>query len=468
MRSSPVCHFARTLDRGKDKDSIYSRAYITFKTPEALVAFHRGYDGWTFKDKAGTSTAFLSGPSSAADPRLESQGTSTKLSSSSRPTRGCRPRLRKPIRGKARSTKASRLKSGFWLGWLTTNPTIADPDFLAFETALTAPPDPNDTPAEPGLFFLSFPTTRPSSFTDSRSLLCVVREQDPKSTPLIEHLRAQKAAALATRKAAAAANRKNKAAAKEGKEPKSGKKNAKDKKSGKGGKSKEASRSGTPVPPASASGSKSTASTRTASGSGTPRNSKARDPPGVVYPPGSVGAQQQQQQAAATASATSAKAQQAQLVRQQLQRQHQQQQASRGGGSNPAAAATTANPPGPAKPPPMILKRQPATTTTTSTGGQATPPASSSTPVPPSVLTKPPKGPKADVAGQKRQVGAAIGAALNDANGSGSRGGRGRGRGGARGGGTGARGSGGRGGRGRGGGGAGGTSSAPSGGGAPS
>ena len=43
-----------TLARsGKDKDSVNSRAYITFKTPEALVAFHKGYEGWAFRDKSG-------------------------------------------------------------------------------------------------------------------------------------------------------------------------------------------------------------------------------------------------------------------------------------------------------------------------------------------------------------------------------------------------------------------------------
>lgn len=37
----------------KDKDDLHSRAYISFKTPDALVAFHRGYDGWNFRDRAG-------------------------------------------------------------------------------------------------------------------------------------------------------------------------------------------------------------------------------------------------------------------------------------------------------------------------------------------------------------------------------------------------------------------------------
>lgn len=37
----------------KDKDSVASRAYIAFATAEALVNFHKAYDGWTFRDKSG-------------------------------------------------------------------------------------------------------------------------------------------------------------------------------------------------------------------------------------------------------------------------------------------------------------------------------------------------------------------------------------------------------------------------------
>lgn len=38
---------------GKDKDDVHSRAYISFKTADGLVAFHRAYDGWSFRDKQG-------------------------------------------------------------------------------------------------------------------------------------------------------------------------------------------------------------------------------------------------------------------------------------------------------------------------------------------------------------------------------------------------------------------------------
>ncbi|GAA5845938.1 hypothetical protein JCM5353_008173 [Sporobolomyces roseus] len=350
---------------GKDKDSLHSRAYISFKNPDALVAFHRGYDGWSFKDKTGNVTQAvvefapyqkMPTPPSKPDPR---QGTIDQ-----------------------------------------------DPDFLAFQIALTAPPDPADTPAEP------------------------LPDHNPKSTPLLEHLRAQKAATLATRKAAMAALKKGKGAAigngrddGKGKEvaDKGGKKTRKDKKGGKGGgKSKEASRSGTPVP---SNGVKNVAGGgRTPSGSGTPRppqHPKSRDPPGVVFPPGSFGAQQ-----AAAAKAQQAAAQQAERVRQQLQRQHQQTSQ-----TNPASKSAASD-----KPQPMILKN-PARQTPIPSSASST---SASLPsMPPSLVGPPPsqaipKGPKADVAGQRRQVGAAIGAALNEGgNGAGAK--RGRGRGGARG-----------------------------------
>lgn len=51
----PLTRLCGGHDSGKDKDSIHSRAYIAFQSPDALVAFHRGYDGWSFRDKAGMS-----------------------------------------------------------------------------------------------------------------------------------------------------------------------------------------------------------------------------------------------------------------------------------------------------------------------------------------------------------------------------------------------------------------------------
>ncbi|GAA5932651.1 RNA-binding protein [Sporobolomyces koalae] len=406
---STVFKQGKVRKSGKDKDSVHSRAYITFKTPEALVAFHRGYDGWSFKDKTGTVTQAVvefapyqkvpTAPSKA-DPR---QGTIDQ-----------------------------------------------DPDFLAFQTALTAPPDPSDSPAVP----------------------------HPKSTPLLDHLRALKAAQLATRRATAQALKKKKGKSKDetgsistlavkgsksnqtngGKNGTGKKSSGKDKKGKNAKGSKDPSRAATPT---LAGTGKSTPSgggiSRTVSGSGTSRagrpdsnstssqppattsssnQGKRQDPPGIVYPPGSVGAQQ------------AAAAKQAQVVRQQLQRQHQQQQSK----SNTASNATTNN--GSTKPSGPTILKNPARVQPESRSTNSTPAA----PQP----VKGGGGARTEIQGQRRQVGAAIGAAIADSapagsntgGGSGTGSKRGRGRGGSRGGGAGGNGGGAggtRGGRGRGG-----------------
>ncbi|KAL7416138.1 regulator of nonsense-mediated decay, partial [Mrakia frigida] len=38
------------------KENAHSRAYILFKSTEALVNFHRGYDGHAFRDKQGNES----------------------------------------------------------------------------------------------------------------------------------------------------------------------------------------------------------------------------------------------------------------------------------------------------------------------------------------------------------------------------------------------------------------------------
>ncbi|KAK4703195.1 regulator of nonsense transcripts 3, partial [Phenoliferia sp. Uapishka_3] len=119
---------------GKDKDDVHARAYIQFKTPEALVAFHRGYDGWSFRDKQGVVTQVVVEFAPYQKAATESQ------------------------------KKDSRQ------GTIDT-----DPDFLAFQASLTAP-DPVKVDE-----------------------ITVPDPKAAKSTPLLDHLRAQKAAELASR-----------------------------------------------------------------------------------------------------------------------------------------------------------------------------------------------------------------------------------------------------------------------------
>lgn len=62
---------------GKDKDDVHARAYIQFRTPEALVAFHRGYDGHSFRDKQGQYRE-RGLPRATADPCADHQVSSAR------------------------------------------------------------------------------------------------------------------------------------------------------------------------------------------------------------------------------------------------------------------------------------------------------------------------------------------------------------------------------------------------------
>ncbi|KDE06536.1 hypothetical protein MVLG_03185 [Microbotryum lychnidis-dioicae p1A1 Lamole] len=115
-----------------DKEDTHSRAYLSFKTPEALVAFHRAYDGWNFKSKAGQVT---------------------------RAVVEFAPYQNTPSRSNKRDPRQGTIEQ--------------DPDFIAFQDALASP----DLP----------PVEQPAKST-------------PTSTPLLDHLRAQKATARATSK----------------------------------------------------------------------------------------------------------------------------------------------------------------------------------------------------------------------------------------------------------------------------
>ncbi|BGP13730.1 hypothetical protein JCM10213v2_001668 [Rhodosporidiobolus nylandii] len=335
---------------GKDKDSVHSRAYITFRTPDALVAFHRGYDGWSFRDKQG-------------------------------------------------------------------NVSQAVVEFAPYQRMPVVP-----------------------SKQDPRQGTIDEVAEVPKTTPLLDHLRAQKAAAKAARKQALAALKKDKkqpvlpgatkaqlataaAGGVQAAAPKSGK-NGKEKKNGKGKKgSKEPSRTGTPAQGENGKGGKqSQGPSRTASTA-----PQTPQPPGQIhFPPGSLGAQQQAQRNATA---------QAQLVRQQLQQQHQRR--------TPQPQQQQQQQPGLVAPQPQIL-RNPARATPSPAA--ATPPPAQQQALGPGALAG---AQIAAQAAQRRQVGAALTAALGEGTatrqaqqgqgrgGANGGGGRGRGGGGGRGGGRG-------------------------------
>ncbi|KAI5474203.1 hypothetical protein MNV49_003968 [Pseudohyphozyma bogoriensis] len=130
---------------GKDKDDVHSRAYIVFQTPDALVAFHRAYDGWSFRDKQGNITQAV----------VEFA-----------------PYQRIPTTAKQDARQ----------GTIDT-----DKDFLEFEKCLSQA-EPMEKPDE--------------------------EFRAPTTTPLLDHLRAQKAAELAARRSAQAQASSSKAASK--------------------------------------------------------------------------------------------------------------------------------------------------------------------------------------------------------------------------------------------------------------
>ncbi|KAK4058831.1 hypothetical protein OIO90_000277 [Microbotryomycetes sp. JL221] len=340
----------------QDKDDVASRAYITFRTPESLVAFHRSYDGWTFRDKTGhTSQALVE----------------------------FAPFQRSPLVAVKPDPRQGTIDD--------------DPDYIAFKEALEAP-----TPAE---------TSNPD----------VLAPLDPKSTPLLEHLRAQRAAEKAAKKAKKKVN----SAASTVDDPRKGAKKARGAKAEKlagpaAARSKLAQTasaiSAEAVPSSDALGKKSRSRTKNKDKANGP--GKATIPLTATSGPASVATSVPSTASIASAgsgqtasSSTNKAQQQADMMRKALQAQHHNSQTG-GSGTTPAMA-----------PAPKILMRNPdrptalAPTSSNSSVGSAT---SAPAPAPSSSVAN--SKPSRDIAAQRRQLGAAIGAAIGDSRG------RGRGR----------------------------------------
>lgn len=47
------CVDSDNYHNSKAKESVFSRAYFHFKSMEAVIAFHQGYDGHVFMDSRG-------------------------------------------------------------------------------------------------------------------------------------------------------------------------------------------------------------------------------------------------------------------------------------------------------------------------------------------------------------------------------------------------------------------------------
>ncbi|KAK4053814.1 hypothetical protein OIV83_001470 [Microbotryomycetes sp. JL201] len=303
----------------QDKDDVASRAYITFKTPDALVAFHRSYDGWTFRDKTGrTSQALVE----------------------------FAPYQRAPINAVKQDPRQGTIEQ--------------DSDFLAFKEALDAPNAADQVQTE------------------------AVIPLDPKSTPLLEHLRAQRAADKAAKKAKKKAIKQDTL----GDDKKAGKKVRAGKVDKRGNKELTST----------------TSAASAADGQSKPPRGKSRGAKKLVQ-------ESTKSSLSATSSSTSLGVQDAGNGQQKRQQ----------GDVVRKVAQPRVLKPQVAEPPKILLRnpdRPPASTTSSASkpSGSAPQPTAA-----PAVAQKPAK----DVAAQRRQLGAALGAALNESN---SRG-RGRGRG---------------------------------------
>lgn len=116
-----------------------SRAYITFKKPDALVAFSRGYDGWSFRDKAGAlARSFASSDCS--------DRSTTTTGNISQAVVEFAPYQRIPTAPAKADPREGTIDAGepshrlLCLCELTLSSYSTDPDFLAFQEALSAAP----------------------------------------------------------------------------------------------------------------------------------------------------------------------------------------------------------------------------------------------------------------------------------------------------------------------------------------
>ncbi|KAI8334883.1 Smg-4/UPF3 family-domain-containing protein [Blakeslea trispora] len=160
------------LSKSKAKESVFSRAYFQFKTMEHVIAFHQGFDGHLFVDSRGNEYRAV----------VEFA----------------------PYQKVPKEHKTADVRQG----------TIdQDQDYLDFleslkeeeNTANQEQNEPND-----GLSQIERLENRIAMVT--AKTLAAEQANKPKTTPLLEHLRAQKAAQVAAKaKAAAKKNAKRKA-----------------------------------------------------------------------------------------------------------------------------------------------------------------------------------------------------------------------------------------------------------------
>ncbi|CAM0139898.1 unnamed protein product [Umbelopsis sp. WA50703] len=160
------------LSSSKAKQHVFSRAYFHFLTMEAVMAFHQGYDGHLFMDGKGNEY---------------------------RAVVEFAPFQKIPKDHKTPDPRQGTIET--------------DPEYIAFVESLSVPEPPlnSTTDTKDGLSNVERIENRLSLMTAQNQL--AEQANKPKTTPLLEHLRAQKAAQAAAKAKSQAA----KAAAKQAK-----------------------------------------------------------------------------------------------------------------------------------------------------------------------------------------------------------------------------------------------------------
>ncbi|CAI2173522.1 13759_t:CDS:2 [Funneliformis geosporum] len=156
-----TCNWSRfhqgRISKSKNKESIFSRAYLHFKTVEQVLEFHRGYDNHLFIDGQGNENR-----------AVVEFAIYQKL-----PKEHKKPDPRQ--------------------GTIET-----DPDYIAFLESLKVEETQHATMKEPGILLESGATQLErleARLANAAAIIAANAVEKPKTTPLLEHLRALKSAA---------------------------------------------------------------------------------------------------------------------------------------------------------------------------------------------------------------------------------------------------------------------------------
>ncbi|CDS12040.1 hypothetical protein LRAMOSA04235 [Lichtheimia ramosa] len=152
------------VTQSKGKENVFSRAYFHMKTMEAVIAFHQGFDGHIFVDNRGNE---------------------------SRAVVEFAPFQKLPKEQKNPDSRQGTIDE--------------DPDYLKFLDSLKAEQEKKDEPNDIGEGGSQLERLENRLAMVTAQTLAAEQANKPKTTPLLEHIRAQKAAQAAARAKAQAA-----------------------------------------------------------------------------------------------------------------------------------------------------------------------------------------------------------------------------------------------------------------------